>query len=181
MKNTGNLTNDKLRAAVEKVRVQIRDLKAERERFEDAPRAKSEALARMRKWVDEVMAPSGEVSIEAFVTTFEPKTQIERISTGISNGGPNQIVGRNGVDSAICWLFGNLVKERFAAAINDYYAEQATEGVTTKERDSKLEELNERLLKLEIEEERLICSGEEAGIFVLRRADADPRALAAVV
>ncbi len=181
MKNSGNLTNDKQRAAVEKVRVQILDLKAERERFEDAPRAKSEALARMRKWVDEVMAPSGEVSIEAFITTFEPKTVIERVSTGMSNGGPSQIVGRAGVDSALCWLFGNMVKERLAAAISDYYAARATEGVTTKERDAKLEELNKRLLDLEIEEERLICQGEEAGIFILRRADADPRALAAVV
>jgi len=178
MKNTAILTHDKLRAAVEKVRAQIREIKAEREKLEDAPPAKSEALARMRRWVDEVMAPTGEVSIQPFVSTCDPETA--RIM-GWAFGGPSQLVGRTGIDSTLCWLFGNLVKERLAAAINDYYASKATEGIASKERETKLEQLSARLLELETEEERLICSGEEAGIVILRRADVDPRALAAVL
>lgn len=181
MKAGSNLTHDKLSAGVEKLRVEIRKLKSEREKLEDAPRAKVEALARMRRWVDEVMAPGGEISVDAFISSYEPQSASERIALRRTADGPSELIGRAGIDSTICWLFGNMVKERLAAAIDAYYAERATEGVKTTERDSQLEEMNERLLKLEIEEERLICSGEEAGIFILRRADVDPRALAAVI
>lgn len=72
------------------------------------------------------------------------------------------------------WIFADEIKAKMAAKIK---AEYVGTGISDSERAAKLKELAADKLFLERQEESLICLAAEAGQTIVRRRDADPRAI----
>ncbi|TGQ94637.1 hypothetical protein EN851_03535 [Mesorhizobium sp. M8A.F.Ca.ET.208.01.1.1] len=70
-----------------------------------------------------------------------------------------------------------LMRERLAAEISAEYS--AGDGPTAEAHKQMLAKLDAELLELEMAEEALLRAAEAAGIEILRRIDADPRAVLA--
>ncbi len=71
----------------------------------------------------------------------------------------------------LAFLFGDEIKQRLAAYVETL---DLPTGPTAEERPALIKKLDQEILQLEIEEERLICEAESAGIQIARHPDAEP-------
>lgn len=81
------------------------------------------------------------------------------------------------------WLHPEAVVERLREQIDEVHAAEVRRGMlvmTTAERDRRLAELDEDILRLERLEEFYVDVGAQYGLAVERRSDADPRAVLGV-
>lgn len=82
----------------------------------------------------------------------------------------------NDVGPMLAWAMGEALVQRMHAKIDrlDYRP-----GPPMAERPARLAELKMTMRTLEQQEEALICRGEETGVYIPRRADADPEVILA--
>lgn len=96
-----------------------------------------------------------------------PQTTLTRVNpeTGIAHRPA-------GVQAAptLCWLFGDLIKERCLRALDE---SSYVPGPPSAERPQLVAGLKKRLHALELEEERLIVAAEAEGLELYRRPDVD--------
>lgn len=87
------------------------------------------------------------------------------------HGGPDVTSADFDVGPMLAWAMGDTLIKRLHAEVDcfDYRP-----GPPMAERPARLGELKAAMRALEQQEEALICRGEESGVYVPRRADADP-------
>lgn len=86
-------------------------------------------------------------------------------------GGTGSGVGTLDVGPMLCWLLPDHVKARLATAVDALDFES---GPPLDQRPGLSADAQQRKHAMEVEEECMTCEGEEAGLDVPRRADADP-------
>ncbi|MBZ9695504.1 hypothetical protein [Mesorhizobium sp. CO1-1-9] len=150
---------------LESVRVQIIALKDKRSHLEVAPVPKAEALQRLDAFAAFVNGRASRMISPRDFTTREgyrmPALSVHSLSSG---------------DLALGFVAA-LLREQLAAAIDREYA--AGDGPTADAHRQMLAKLDVEILDLEMVEESLVRAAEAAGIEILRRGDADPRAVMA--
>jgi hypothetical protein len=72
------------------------------------------------------------------------------------------------------------VREHFAKKLAAHYADTQP-GLDENKRAAKLQALRAKLFDAEIAEERIIVEADQAGVFLMRRSDIDPRVLVEVL
>lgn len=153
------------REALEAIRSEIESTKGEIGAIERAPLKGSSKRAACKKYLDDLLAsgtPKANVNAQGEVSI--------RLGTG-----PDSVALFDAKGSRLLGLMLHLVGEE---VVLDKLAPRETEradAITPAQRDERLSELRAQLLLLEREEEALV---ESSG--VLRRADADPRAILGV-
>lgn len=99
-------------------------------------------------------------------------------SLAFGNRIPYMIGNQNdGVLHFITWLDPELVRTRLNAELDAVYDVARDVAVAPQDRGPEMKRLAESLFALEVEEERLILSAEDQGVFLQRRGDADPAAI----
>jgi hypothetical protein len=91
--------------------------------------------------------------------------------------GGNLTFPHNNHDMLANAYLSDLIAEGMKAEARAAYGSQ--EGVSDAERAIQIQKLERTLLDLEMTEESLIRAGEESGLKIIRRVDADPRAVMA--
>jgi hypothetical protein len=153
------------------IRQQIVGLLEQLDDVESAPLTEDEALQRLRAWVSS-MADRAIIDGAEFTTRRTPRPRM--IEDVLSGAGISKI----SLDAVIHWacaVFPEQVIEAYAKAIKDQYADG--DGVSDAERDQTIKLLKEKLLALEIEEERIIVQAGAKGIYIRRRERLNPVAL----
>lgn len=136
----------------------------ERDELASRPVPKDEALAALDRDIDELVA------IAMRETNVRSLTRAEA---------PAWTIPQNGV------LMGLLIgasratfRDQLATMLEPAYSNGA-KPISADEREANLRRIDDELLDLELAEESAIRAAEAAGLSVLRRADADPRAVLA--
>jgi hypothetical protein len=86
-------------------------------------------------------------------------------------GNPRSIAGM------MAWLFPAAMADRLDEVITDAMNGAGVKAVSPKDRERRLAELRQRLIAAEYTEENLVCALLAHGVDVVRRIDADPRAI----
>ncbi|MFF0947912.1 hypothetical protein ACFYE9_09640 [Rhizobium leguminosarum] len=147
-----------LATSLETIRGEIISLKVELDQVERSPASRDEAVYRLQEWLASVAAaPQIDLLISRFVSPAyrEPPADI-----------PAEIIAAAGLASLESFL---------TAAIDRRYA--GVSGLSFDDRRLARSDMETRLLELELTEEAIIRSAESLGMDVLRRSDADPRAV----
>ncbi|SEO92429.1 hypothetical protein [Aquisalimonas asiatica] len=163
---------DQLHQEVEGIRSQIRDLSEKKDQVLNAPLPRKEVESRIDAWLEE---NASEFYLPERATQFassdgrgDPPLSILTKSNGNLDMGP-----------ALAALFREEIREKLIqAAVN---APGYEPGLPLDQRGEKAEKIDREILDLEISEERIITSAEEAGITIPRRPDADPRTVLEVI
>jgi hypothetical protein len=164
-----------LQREIDTIRVRIGKLKDERDSLVDADVPQDEALQRLDDWIATERDRYRSGSIGAFIARDQGQVA-PMIHPTVSGG---NTVSFGNVQSALVWIAPDLVRAALAAEIENHYRTRGDAGVADDDREQRLAELDDELLELETDEERMICQAEAAGLTVLRRGDADPRAIVA--
>jgi hypothetical protein len=83
------------------------------------------------------------------------------------------IMSKTDVLNLLCFL----LPEQVLAALQEMIGEQSPNAMPAAERDKQVARITQRLFELELQEESLILKAHGDGLEVLRRGDADPRAV----
>ena len=159
-------------AAVEKVRRQIEELRAEAQSAADAPissdAAKKIALAQL-----DALARRGEPDADPVIEAGKEICFPAKIYPGEHMPAHR----RDEIDllSFVIWAARDLIAEKIVAAIEE--AANDDEALSDAERAKRIAEANEAILDLERREEALICLAAAGGQRIERRPDADLRAV----
>ncbi|QND58224.1 hypothetical protein [Mesorhizobium huakuii] len=145
------------------LRAEISDLKAKRNQVESTPVPKQEALKRL----DAFLAQLGERAERFFYAQVFTQREDYR---------PPAILPSNMGEVALGFA-APLLRERVAALISESYG--TGDGPSTEAHRQIVTKLDADIFELELAEEALVRNAEAAGIEILRRADADPRAVLA--
>lgn len=155
-------------AAIERARVRVADLKAERQRVEDAPTTLAEARATIALRVERHAAAwreSAEIAFFAAPPSIYNRTtasfEAETLCPPLSVTDPEA-------------LTAVLMRE-----VEAYTEGRGGEGLPSHERPAELARIDEAIAAAELHEEECICQAERAGFAPLRRADASPAAVLA--
>lgn len=136
----------------------------ERDELAARPAPKSEALAALDRDIDELVAIA------------KRETNVRSLTRA---GHPAWTIPANGL--LIALLIGanrNAFRDQLAAMLEPAYSNSA-KPISADEREANLRRIDDDLLDLELAEETAIRAAEAAGLSILRRADADPRAVLA--
>lgn len=83
-------------------------------------------------------------------------------------------------ERTLLWAVARTMRDRLAESIAEYLVDKPA-GLPHAAREAKLATLEASLLKLERDEEKLIEHAGAAGIEIMRRVDADPRAVLDII
>jgi hypothetical protein len=155
------------RAAIERCRREIADLRAELEAVARAPLPVSELKARARAWVDERAARG------------RPALSVDRGKLAISFRRPDALVrgdalGATMTADTLAWLHRDAL---IAALDREIDALGIVGGLTDAERASRTGELRAAILDIERMEESVIEAARGEGTVIARRPDASPFAI----
>ncbi|NKJ79643.1 hypothetical protein [Rhizobium leguminosarum] len=149
---------NELASSLEAIRGAIISLKVELDQVDRAPASREEAIYRLKEWLASVASvPQIDLLISRFVSSTyrEPPSDI-----------PAEIIAAAGIASLESFM---------TAAIDRRYA--GVTGLSFEDRRMSRADIDHRLLELEMTEEAIIRSAESLGMDVLRRSDAEPRAV----
>jgi hypothetical protein len=152
-----------LRDGVEGIRSKVAKLKAKKVEIESLPPTLDVALARVDGWVEHITYATRQRMIE-------PEHFVQSPLAYVAPGHPNL---SDNFFAYLAPMFGEVVKKR----VDDVY--QNTAGITETERQKQLDAVDRDLLDAELAEESIIRAAEASGFPVLRRSNADPRAVLA--
>jgi hypothetical protein len=155
------------------IRLQIAGLLEQLDDVEVAPLTEEEALQRLKAWVSS-MADRAMINGADFTARRTPRP---RMIADIQSGAGISKIPLDAVIHWACAVFPEQVIEAYAKAIKEQYADG--DGVSDAERDETIKLLKEKLLVLEIEEERIIVQADAKGIYIRRRERLNPVALVA--
>ena len=87
------------------------------------------------------------------------------------------VMSKSDIVSLLCCF----LPEQVFAALQSMIGDQSPNALPASERDKQIARITQRLFELELQEESLILKAHEDGMDVIRRGDADPRAILGVV
>jgi len=148
------------------LRADIATLTAKRTTLIDGPRSRAESLAAIDAQCAE-WAPAGQAKFGYHVGMAAVGSRIDDVFRIRPEHGPYDL------GPVLAWVLG---PDRLAAALAPSL-ERFDDGPTAADRATQLAEIDRQLLELERAEERLIVGLEQAGTPIVRRGDADPRAV----
>jgi hypothetical protein len=166
--------------AVERMRRRIRELRSDIDRVRAAPYHSTDAKQRARAWVEQ-LAERGAPNVFELIDRQRGEIIWPEVTTqtmGISRGTGDQVlipVAVKDTLAVMAWLNPDAMIARLCSSI-DADSDDAN-ALTQAERETKVAELRSDILATEREEEALIERLEAAGASLLRRGDADPRAV----
>ncbi|TIS04589.1 MAG: hypothetical protein E5X14_22550 [Mesorhizobium sp.] len=150
-----------VKSGLDQLRAQIADLKKRRSQLEMAPVPKEEALKRIDALMDH-LTERADIFLRA-----EQFTERDRYVM--------PALGQNAA-TILLGFAAPLLRQRLEK-LSETYA--AGDGPTADAHRQLLAKFDAELLDLELAEESLVRAAEAAGIEILRRGDADPRAVLA--
>jgi hypothetical protein len=145
---------------VSELREHIQGYKRERVKMASLPVPKETALQRAEAVIDHITEGSRYMYPS-------PQTFARPDYSGINTN----------VISIIAAQMASAMADRLKAEIEVYYG--ANHGLTEEERNDRFREIDRKILDAELAEESLIRSAEDSGFPIIRRRDADPRAVLA--
>lgn len=165
-------------AAIERIRRRVRELDADRRRVEAAPFPAAECKALARQQV-EAMVSRGAPNLLPLVDQRAP-VEWPREFTNAVVGGEKQVAGIVSFQSFdalsfLAWLHRDALLARIDEEIGELVDDD--QALSDPARAAKLAEIDRDKLVVEREEEALIARAHAEGLDVLRRSDADPRAV----
>jgi hypothetical protein len=126
----------------------------------------------MEKAVDAI-ANKGAITFDPKIRNGDPFRLDRHFNLSIYSGATGQtLIGSSGAEVLI-WLFRDQLVEGLSAEIG----EDAPGALSYDQREAELGRLSKELLALERQEEALISAAERVGQRIVRRRDADPRAI----
>jgi len=155
--------NNAIRQAVIDVRQKIEDLQQQRSDFEKIAVEKDIAVQRAEDWLASIKARN-------MGQSFVPDPKYFSLGKGYTYRPTGEL-------AALSFYLSPLLRRAVLDHIEDHYS--TVEHMTEAERRKELESLDERILSLELTEEAILRSAEQAGFQIERRTDADPRAVLA--
>ncbi|CUX23206.1 conserved hypothetical protein [Agrobacterium deltaense Zutra 3/1] len=145
---------------ISELRRHIQDIKRERSKVVDLPISKEETLERVDAMIDHLTR-------DARYFYPDPK-DISRPGFSANNiSAISILIAQRASDMA----------EKMKRDVEDFYASAV--GITSDERENRLRDIDRKILDAELAEESLIRAAENSGFPILRRRDADPRAVLA--
>lgn len=152
---------------IERIRESITALKEARDRMEDLPVPLDEALARLDKALGSFDRHRPEVG---YLFAAERGPTLGEII------GQGDHVDPDRRANVLLWSMADAFKQRLVDETRRYAADMG-ESIPSAKRRDELKRIDGELLALEREEEALIERSEQTGAGILRRPDADPRAV----
>jgi hypothetical protein len=121
------------------------------------------------------------VYVQQLVQRGRPQVSVDRDQLSVAYVDPRRdtLTHYADVASLLAWLDPVALTKRLEAEIEALPEQQ--QPMPASEREQRAAELTERLLGLERQEEALIALAASEGLDVMRRADADPRAVLGIV
>jgi hypothetical protein len=162
--------NEALSAAVEKIRARILVLRKEYARIHQAPPPKCDVKLKAREYC-EALIEKGRPTI---VATHEAPFAV---TFGAMVAGA--WTAQQDIAAAMCWLDPAAFAKRLNAEIDAMPQNEFS--LSYRERKQRLRLAEMDLFQLERSEELLIQQGEEDGVVIARRFDADPAAILGLV
>ena len=162
--------------AVERCRRRLRELDADRHRIASAPWHSAEAKRRARTEIDKLAErgqPSALPLIESQATSIHWPG---RPSTDMLIGG--RLVSAVGDPQALpllFWLHRDAIVEKIEAQIDVIADDQNS--LTKEQREEQIREIDQDRLTIQRDEEHWVSKANADGMTMLRRPDADPRAV----
>lgn len=141
-------------------------MKAKKAEIESLAPTLDVALARVDSWVEYMTHMTRDRMVEPGRFAKSPMDYVSPEIHGHPNISDNFF-------AYLAPMFAEAVKEQVAAVY------QSTAGITEEERAQRLEAIDRDLLDAELAEESIIRAAEASGFPVLRRSNADPRAVLA--
>lgn len=160
-----------LKRGLAEIREEIATAQAEVERIRCAPRPREEAEAEIRDLVE-----AGARSFDPYLGRFDQPGGANLMAVMNALNGDHGAIQRNQF-GALCAVAPAGMFAFLARNLDAAYAEGP--GLTAAERATRLAKADARLLELSLAEEAAVRALEAAGMAVMRRADADPRAVLA--
>lgn len=154
---------------VEALRLQIEEVRSQIEFAGEACVPLADALVRADEYVD---TAARSAFANHAVGAFEQQRYHPPALMDVQ-GTPSQ----RQVFEFIAWVDPEALRARLHAVIKARYDQRGEVCITAKERRETIAKLTSNLFDLECEEELAICRAEAAGVWINRRADADPRAI----
>jgi hypothetical protein len=154
--------NAEIAQAIEDLRNQLIDLRQMRRIIEAKPITEEAALADVDAWVSSEVRRARELAPPPSYFATDPKKR-----------------RRSNVDivAAMHAYLGPILAGAMKAEVSAWFADR--KGLTDAERSSELAKIDRQILDCELAEESIIRNAENGGFQILRRAEADPRAVLA--
>ena len=155
------------RQQIEAIRSRRAELVEERKRVDGARRPLAEAEAALGRLLDDIVA---DLDVDLSALADHRARGLPEILR------PNSDIGNKINDRLLLALIvasnRSGAREALSKVLRTGY--EHTDTMTSSDREAKLAEIDAELLRLEIDEERIVRESEEAGMPILRRDDADP-------
>lgn len=164
-------------SAIERRRARLRELTADAHRVKSAPIPSSVAKAQARAQID-ALAERGAIEVAPLVEAGKPFRLPQAFASIVTEGSAGRAVAtlwHTDVDGVLAWLFRDEIVTKIEAEI-EACADDAN-ALSTQQRSDRLDEIASDRLLVEREEESLIEAAERKGLAVMRRPDADARAV----
>lgn len=162
---------DQLNRDLGQVREEIAKAAAEVDRIRRLPRPREEAEADIRSLVE-----AGSRSFDTHLGDFTKPGGAQLMAVMNALNGDHGAIRRNQF-GFMCAVAPAGMFDFLARKLDDTYA--GGPGLTAAERATRLSKADAHLLELSLAEEAIIRACEAAGMVVMRRAEADPRAVLA--
>ena len=162
--------------AVERCRRRLRELDAERHRVSSAPWHSAEAKRRARAEID-ALAARGQPNVMPLIESRDETIYwAERLYTDTVIGGRMiSAVGDPQALPLLFWLHRDAVVAKIEAQIDEIADDQ--NALTKEQRAEQIGEIDRDRLAIQRDEEHWVSKAIEDGMTMLRRPEADPRAL----
>lgn len=147
-----------LTTTLEEIRMRIVLSRQAIAELQQAPVSMDEAHQRLDNWIASISASSAAVNFAARFTSPSPRLPVSAV--------PPELLS-----AAVCGTLRDLIAGKIAESYD------SAKGLSSTDRARQIEKAERDLLELELAEEAIIRSAEGNGIDVLRRIDADPRAV----
>jgi hypothetical protein len=172
-------SQESIQKQLAKKRGEILDITDELTWLAEAPLVREEVKRRVESAIDALAAefdgnPSVLANPESKVCDL---MQMLTLPVGVYQKGDSGFgSGAIKLGPLLAWLFGDTIRQRLHAAIDqlDYRP-----GPAMIERPERIKALQEKLRGLEVDEEDLIVAAEALGVSIARRADVDPAVILA--
>lgn len=153
--------NDELVENIEAIRNDIAALKARAATVRKERVSKAVALDRANNWFETLIdrATKGASSVASFTSADRFRAPDVEL------------------DALVALTLGPVIRDKLMDLVSSLYND--TEGLSEAERGEALSDLDREILDLELTEEAVIRTAEASGIPIMRRRDADPRAVLA--
>lgn len=164
-------------AAIERRRARLRELTADAHRVKSAPLPSADAKRLAREQIDKIAA-RGQVNVSPLIEAGHPFRLPQAFASIVTEGSAGKAVGtlwHIDVEGVLAWMLRDLMLTKIEAEI-EACADDAN-ALSTEARAAKFAEIARDRHLVECDEENLIQTAERKGLAVMRRPDADPRAV----